>query len=84
MKTRIEKWYEAQKEGKKLPCPRCGGEMDHELAHNAFSRREEIYVCDKCGMNEAIEDSCKAVNPEFVKLPTSDWYMNLIDKREMS
>ena len=84
MKTRIEKWYEAQKEGRILPCPRCGGEMDSELAHNAFSRREEIYVCDKCGMNEAIEDSCNAVNPEFVKLPTSDWYMNLIDKREMS
>ena len=84
MRTQIEIWYEAQKEGRILPCPRCGGEMDSELAHNAFSRREEIYVCDKCGMNEAIEDSCNAVNPEFVKLLTSDWYMNLIDKREMS
>ena len=55
--------------------------MDPTLAHNALSRRETIYVCDKCGMNEAIEDACKAVNPEFVKLPTSEWYMNLIDKR---
>ena len=80
MRTRIEKWYEAQQEGKHLPCPRCGGKMDPMLAHNALSRRETIYVCDKCGVNEAIEDASHAVNPEFVKLPITDWYMNLIDK----
>ena len=81
MKTRIEKWYRAQREGKQLPCPRCGRKMDSVLIHNALSRRETIYVCDKCGMNEAIEDASHAVNPEFVKLPITDWYMNLIDKR---
>lgn len=80
MKTRIERWYQAQREGKQLPCPRCGGEMDPVLAHNALSRRETIYVCDKCGMNEAIEDASQAVNPEFVKLPTTHWYVNLIDE----
>jgi len=80
MKTKIEKWYQAQRDGKQLPCPRCGGEMDPTLTHNALSRRETIYVCDKCGMNEAIEDASKAVNPEFVKLPIDDWYVNLIDE----
>lgn len=25
MKTRIEKWYQAQRAGKQFPCPRCGG-----------------------------------------------------------
>lgn len=79
MKTRIEKWYQAQREGKQLPCPRCGGKMDSVLIHNALSRRDTIYVCGKCGMNEAIEDASHAVNPEFVKLPIEQWYMNLID-----
>lgn len=31
-------------------------------------------------MNEAIEDASYAVNPEFVKLPIDDWYVNLIDE----
>jgi len=79
MKTKIEIWYQAQREGKQLPCPRCGGEMDPTLAHNALSRRDIIYVCNKCGMNEAIEDASCAVNPEFVKLPIEQWYMNLKD-----
>ena len=52
MKTRIEKWYQAQREGKQFPCPRCGGEMDPTLAHNALSRRDTIYVCNKCGMKQ--------------------------------
>ena len=39
-------------------CPRCGKmTMDAEcVTRNALSRRTEIYVCDACGTQEAIED----------------------------
>lgn len=40
-------------------CPRCGDEMENNLAHNSFSRRADIYVCSACGMLEAIEDALK-------------------------
>lgn len=53
----IENWAKAQKAGAWLPCPRCGKlTMKEDLHTNAFSRRADIYVCDKCGMAEAIED----------------------------
>lgn len=66
--------------GKAVPLSSLWWEMDPTLAHNALSRRDTIYVCNKCGMNEAIEDASYAVNPEFVKLPIDDWYVNLIDE----
>ena len=80
MKTKIEKWYQEQKAGKQLPCPRCGGKMDSHLANNAFSRRAEIYVCDFCGMIEAIEDHNHARNPVFPKLSLDRWYMFRLNK----
>ena len=82
MRKKIVEWYQAQIDGKKLPCPRCGGEMNSILSHNALSRRDIIYVCNKCGINEALEDASLVVNPGFVKLPLSRWYINLIDKYE--
>lgn len=39
-----------------LPCPRCGGEMERKTAHNALSRRADIYICSICGTDEAIMD----------------------------
>ena len=54
-------------------CPRCGGAMENELAHNSFSRRADIYVCSACGMLEAIEDARKAGEPSFTKLPIERW-----------
>lgn len=39
-----------------LPCPRCGGEMERIIAHNALSRRADIYICSICGADEAIMD----------------------------
>ena len=54
-------------------CPRCGGEMEAELAHNSFSRRANIYVCSACGMLEAIEDARKAADESFKKLPFEEW-----------
>jgi len=53
----IKNWSIAQKAGALLPCPRCGcHKMKSSLSSNAFSRRADIYICDSCGTQEAIED----------------------------
>lgn len=39
-------------------CPRCGKRtMRDKLIHNALSRRADIYVCEPCGMSEALCDA---------------------------
>lgn len=39
------------------PCPRCGRwTMNSDPVRNALSRRAEIYICDSCGTEEAMED----------------------------
>ena len=46
------------------PCPRCGcWTMDREPVRNALSRREKIYVCSRCGTEEAIEDFTRKFTP---------------------
>ena len=41
--------------GEHLPCPRCGRDtMKEPVATNALSRHADIYVCDACGMAEAL------------------------------
>lgn len=38
-------------------CPRCGKKsMRENLHHNSFSRRADIYICEACGMEEALND----------------------------
>ena len=74
----IESWSKAQKSGAWLPCPRCGLlTMKEDLYSNAFSRRADVYVCDSCGMQEAIEDIPYARNAdkEFDKLPLDAWFV---------
>lgn len=41
------------------PCPRCGKDSmrKEKLTHNAWSRRADIYVCENCGMVEALRDA---------------------------
>lgn len=56
-------------------CPRCGSEMECDLAHNSFSRRADIYVCSTCGMLEAIEDARKAGDPSYEKLTVAQWVL---------
>lgn len=42
--------------------------MDTEsVTRNALSRRTEIYVCDACGMQEAIEDMMNS------RIPLTAW-----------
>lgn len=43
--------------GEHMVCPRCGVDcMTPKLHHNAFSRHADIYICDECGLNEAMLD----------------------------
>lgn len=41
-------------------CPRCGNfAMDDKPIRNALSRHADVYVCDRCGMDEAMRDFAK-------------------------
>jgi predicted RNA-binding Zn-ribbon protein involved in translation (DUF1610 family) len=52
------------------PCPRCGSDtMSDKVTRNALSRRVQIYVCDQCGTQEALEAFRKA------EPPISSWWI---------
>lgn len=53
--------------GECLPCPRCGSMMDTPATHNALSRHADVFVCDDCGVSEAMLDLMR--NP----LPLHQW-----------
>lgn len=41
--------------GQVFPCPRCGQyRMDAVPCHNSLSRYADVYICNDCGMNEAL------------------------------
>ena len=45
-------------------CPRCGKDtMKQPLHTNALSRHTALYICDACGMEEAILDYMHAPLP---------------------
>lgn len=55
-----------------MPCPRCCEmRMKLPLAYNAWSRYADVYICDFCGMDEALRDA-------FGKepLPFDEWAVN--------
>ena len=57
-----------QDAGEKMTCPRCGYDnMKKPLLHNALSRYADLYICDDCGMTEAMLDMMH--NP----LPMEQW-----------
>ena len=40
-------------------CPRCGRmSVQDRLCTNALSRHVHVYVCDRCGTDEAIRELC--------------------------
>lgn len=46
---------ERQTSGELIPCPRCGRMgMKNPLERNALSRYAVLYICDECGMTEAM------------------------------
>ncbi len=58
-------------DGYVFPCPRCGHDrMDQRPIRNALSRRAKVYICDQCGMDEAMLDT--AGKPP---LPLNEWAM---------
>jgi len=55
--TTIKKIAEEQKDGNFEICPRCGKKtMREKLHYNCMSRRADVYVCEPCGMEEALLD----------------------------
>lgn len=64
----LNKFYTAQKESAPafslMPCPRCGKlTMDDQPVRNALSRHATVYVCNACGMDEAMRDYARTVLP---------------------
>lgn len=69
-KKQIEALGELQRNGDRFPCPRCGKQMRSQLHHNALSRYADVYVCEMCGMDEAL--IAATGRPP---LPFKDWAM---------
>ena len=66
-KKAIDDFAVRQKDGVQF-CPRCGRmTVKDQLNANALSRHAEIYICDMCGMDEAIRDFHGKV------MPLKDW-----------
>lgn len=60
-----------QENGVLLPCPRCGHNcMKPNPIQNALSRRASVYICNQCGMDEALLDMTG--QPPF---PLTEWSM---------
>lgn len=64
----LEKIHTMQKEPdlelSVMPCPRCGRlSMDSKPIRNALSRHATVYVCNACGMDEAMRDYAQTVLP---------------------
>lgn len=54
----IENLKTLQEADKLMPCPRCGKlQMKLPSTHNAWSRYADVYICDNCGMDEALRDA---------------------------
>lgn len=64
---KIEAFAKVQTDGVHF-CPRCGYMSVKDRLHtNALSRHAAVYVCDTCGMDEAIRDMKGDV------LPATEW-----------
>lgn len=63
-KLLIERFAEKQ-QGGHFACPRCGFMTMNAagITRNALSRRAAVYVCDTCGMQEAMEDMMDSRSP---------------------
>lgn len=57
--------FAEKQQGGHFACPRCGKmTMDAEIVtRNALSRRATVYICDSCGMAEAMEDMANSRTP---------------------
>ena len=69
MLAAVEALRKREEAGQQVMCPRCGiNRLKPELYTNALSRHlDGIYVCDECGLSEALLDFKNAV------MPTEAW-----------
>ena len=66
-KKAVDRFAKVQKDGTHI-CPRCGRlTVKERLVTNSFSRHADVYICDTCGMDEAIRDM------KGEPLPLKDW-----------
>lgn len=66
-KRAVDEFAKKQVDGVYI-CPRCGQPTIKErLVTNALSRHADVYICDACGMDEAILDM------KGDPLPLKDW-----------
>lgn len=71
----LEIFAKAQKDGLRI-CPRCGCTLKEKLVTNAMSRQMDIYICDKCGVAEALEYM------EGIRNPLSKWkFVETMEKK---
>ncbi len=57
-----------QDAGEQMLCQRCGKtKMKRILEHNALSRYADLFVCDTCGIDEALLDM------KQTPLPLEEW-----------
>lgn len=69
-KALIESLMPMQERGERFPCPRCGHDsMNEKPVRNALSRYANVYICDTCGMDEAMRDMIGS------PLPLNKWSM---------
>lgn len=66
-KEKIDAFAALQENGVHF-CPRCGNMTVKDRLHtNALSRHANVYICDICGMDEAIRDMKEE------SLPLKEW-----------
>lgn len=66
-KRAVDEFAKVQTDGTHI-CPRCGRlTVKERLTTNALSRHADVYICDACGMDEAIRDM------KGEPLPLKDW-----------
>lgn len=71
----MKNWLTAQEAGAELPCPRCGLlRMNPYLNENALSLKAEVYVCNDCGMEEAIE-AIPSYQQQHPAKELADWFV---------
>ena len=74
LKKLIEELMPMQERGMRFLCPRCGHErMNKKPVRNALSRYAHVYICDECGMDEALRDMAG-----MPPLPFEEWGMAAI------
>lgn len=77
-KQMLESFAELQRKHP-YPCPRCGRfAMDNDPVRNALSRRATVYICDACGVQEALEDMMDSRTPltEWAYIKTKEAVSN--------